>query len=259
MRPINQIRAENKAFQLLDRFCLEDTRFDIEDVAGALGLRVEVGNLVHADAWLIRYSDGTGMIRVRQESPRRMRFSIAHEIGHWELHPECSQGFLVCTAADITDYGRSPEEAEANLFAASLLMPKHLISPQLLKRDPEFKVAESMALEFDVSRTAAVRRFVDLSKQPVVLVASDGNEVLWITRSASARRAFVSPGIPIPRHSVTAECMAESKSASGMELVDVGVWFPELDVGDDFEVFEQVRVAPAFNLVLTLLWLPGLG
>jgi hypothetical protein len=260
MKAPNQIRAEHKALQVLERFGLQDARFDPEDLAFVLGLDVEFGGLVHADAWLIRHPDGTGVIRVRDNAhPGRTRFSIAHEIGHWELHPFCRQGFLVCTPADIADYGRSPEEAEANFFAAALLMPKPLIAAGLLKRDPNFKMIEEMAREFAVTRIAAARRLVDLSKQPVVLVSSSSREVNWCVRSASARSVFIAPGSPVPQHSVTEECVVRGTTASEPELVDPATWFPDLQVSDEFELFEQVRYSPAYDTALTMLWLPGLG
>jgi len=66
--------------------------------------------------------------------PRRRRFTIAHEIGHWVLH--ISAGKLYgCRPADIVEQPRArPDtrelrriEAEANRFAAELLMPETLV------------------------------------------------------------------------------------------------------------------------------------
>jgi Zn-dependent peptidase ImmA (M78 family) len=72
----------------------------------------------------------------RQWPPRR-RFTIAHELGHWVLHRD-EQRSLFCRHGAIdppADPKSAPEarppldpiEAEANAFAAALLMPARLI------------------------------------------------------------------------------------------------------------------------------------
>jgi len=62
--------------------------------------------------------------------PARRRFTIAHEVGHWELHRDEIEDVTVTRTADYEPAGareRSPEqvrEREANRFAAELLMPE---------------------------------------------------------------------------------------------------------------------------------------
>jgi hypothetical protein len=62
---------------------------------------------------------------VRRWPPRR-RFTVAHEVGHWELHARPGGQDFWCRPADVSeveDPGRRAEEREANRFAAELLMP----------------------------------------------------------------------------------------------------------------------------------------
>lgn len=75
-------------------------------------------------------------------SPGRRRFTIAHELGHWRLHCEARDDPTArvvapvwCRPADIG--GEAPRlqtssriEAEANRFAAALLMPEKLVRDQ---------------------------------------------------------------------------------------------------------------------------------
>ena len=64
----------------------------------------------------------------RQWPPRR-RFTIAHEIGHWQLHRHHAQAAF-CRSVTVQDAAPAalplPEE-EANAFAAALLMPAGLL------------------------------------------------------------------------------------------------------------------------------------
>lgn len=69
--------------------------------------------------------------------PPRRRFTIAHEIGHWQLH-RTEQDNVFCRSTAIEPDPTSaltplaPAEEQANAFAAALLMP-----PQLLQRQYE--------------------------------------------------------------------------------------------------------------------------
>lgn len=78
--------------------------------------------------------------------PLRNRFSLAHELGHYVLHS--NEGIRPIKAAR---FGSSLEEQEANLFAASLLMPRNLFRAEMeVYRDPMH-----LAAKFLVSLTAA--------------------------------------------------------------------------------------------------------
>jgi Zn-dependent peptidase ImmA (M78 family) len=103
----------------------------------------DLGITVH-QAWLdddisgelVPVSGGRFLINVNAKHPQtRQRFTIAHELGHFVYHRD-----LIGTGIDddrayrSTDAGRyhntaigPKEETEANRFAASLLMPSHLI------------------------------------------------------------------------------------------------------------------------------------
>jgi hypothetical protein len=70
--------------------------------------------------------------------PPRRRFTISHELGHWELH-RTGQQSLFCRAGNVepeeVELSESPTvapvrplpEQEADAFAAALLMPAHLL------------------------------------------------------------------------------------------------------------------------------------
>jgi antirestriction protein ArdC len=66
-------------------------------------------------------------------SPARVRFTIAHELGHWHLHRRsgraqtrfCREDQVGGTRAELQSSKRI--EAEANRFAAELLMPRELV------------------------------------------------------------------------------------------------------------------------------------
>ncbi len=255
---INAIQIEKAAMDLLDRYGIEEPKFDIEDLAFAEGYRVERGGLQNIDAWLIRQKQGGGVIRLRSDTPEdgRTRFSIAHELGHADRHPNLSQGFL-CSASDMTDYVNSHEEIEANLFAVNLLMPRLWIPEEIWRRDADFKVVSDLASSFGTTLTAAARRYVELNtKRAVALIFAKGSTVQWSIRNEDrGRYLYVPNGSEVPKHSLTQECTDSQKNV-GSESIDPATWFPNYRWSRDSELFEDVRYSKTYSCTLTLLWVP---
>lgn len=100
-----------------------------------------------------------------QAWPRRRRFSIAHEVGHWLLHRDGQQS-LFCRKATI-DEGADPEvsaavkpelpliEQEAHAFASALLMPGDLLRHHYRVVERDF---HRLCEIFDSSMSAMGRR-----------------------------------------------------------------------------------------------------
>lgn len=85
------------------------------------------------------------------QHPNRQRFTIAHELGHYLLHPTGGAaddmhvdrgGFSVKRRDTKSSEGVDEEEMEANLFAAEILMPR-----KFLARD--IGASESVILDED--------------------------------------------------------------------------------------------------------------
>jgi IrrE N-terminal-like domain len=81
-----------------------------------------------------------------REWPGRRRFTIGHELGHWVMHGRPGQQSLFCrhVSIDETDQpdslpDRPSLEEQANVFAAALTMPAHLIRKhyERLRHDPD--------------------------------------------------------------------------------------------------------------------------
>jgi len=79
-------------------------------------------------------------------SPRRDRFTIAHELGHYFLHASQGERPLIAHRA-----GTGRKEWEANWFAAALLMPREAFETAA-RRNPS---PIALAKQFGVSRRAA--------------------------------------------------------------------------------------------------------
>ena len=65
------------------------------------------------------------------DSLGRKMFTIAHELGHWMLHRNIfeSDPEKYSVLPRFLAAAKTPLEQEANVFAAELLVPKHLLAP----------------------------------------------------------------------------------------------------------------------------------
>jgi hypothetical protein len=95
-----------------------------------------------------------------REWPGRRRFTVGHELGHWCMH-RSGAGAIWCRSTSVSEDDRGafpPEEAEANFFAAALLMPARLVRREyrrLRGREDRF---EQLCSAFGASGAAMGRR-----------------------------------------------------------------------------------------------------
>lgn len=253
--PIKPFLIEQKAESLLNRFGICQPNFDIEALAVANGLKLKWGNFKNVDGLLTRKSSKRGVIRLNQsiQGRERLRFIIAHELGHWELHPDISQGF-VCTAKNLDDYVNSQEEIEANSFAASLMIPRSMFNKEYKKRDPDFSSISALARTFGTTLTTMTRRYVELVKEPVIAICSVDNKIWWFQKNNLARKYFIECGKELPRYSLTRGALLKEKNPEQPEPIHPNVWFTDWRFSEDAELFEDVRIFTKHGSVLTLLW-----
>jgi len=112
-------------------------------------------------------------IYLRKQNTRpRLRFTLAHEIVHAELHFQSGQleNLTACrTSEHHRDGRRSALEQEADLGAAALLMPLWLIDrhvPYRITRPYPDAVVQEMARLFRVSETAMRIQLKNYSAHP---------------------------------------------------------------------------------------------
>jgi Zn-dependent peptidase ImmA (M78 family) len=147
---------------------------DVSKVAKRLRLKLVYMNLGEDVSGLLISKGDSSVIAVQEtDHPKRQRFTIAHEIGHFFLrhqfdpgeHVHVDRGHLITPRNSRSSTGADPKEIEANQFAACLLMPSSLLS----RRIREFKDdslrdyhVSKLAEEFEVSEQAMTIRLSTL-------------------------------------------------------------------------------------------------
>ena len=95
--------------------------------------------------------------------PTRRRFTISHELGHWELHRD-GQTTLFCRRTAVDEQPPPEEqvadiEEEASRFAAALLMPAWLVIREVTRAGRDLDVLCPL---FRASGVALTRRIDDV-------------------------------------------------------------------------------------------------
>jgi Zn-dependent peptidase ImmA (M78 family) len=253
MPDVDMFRIQQLAHESLKQLAInKPEEIDIEVLAFLHGAPVLYEALQIAEGMLVRRGN-RALIYVDQRSgnPGRIRFAIAHEIGHLVLHAGESQAWLwQDTAASLIDYHNSVQEIEANLFAANLLMPTRLFGPDV--QQTAFCIAgiKYLAAKYQVSLTAAARRFVDESRDNLMLVFSENGRVNWWHRTINVPGFYLRANMNVPADSDAADCSQGLPGKQDLMEVEPHIWFTELH---GHKVLEQSLKLGNFPWVLTLI------
>ncbi len=167
------VEAERAAQELLDRHGIVEPPTPVEDLAAGNGIVVirEPFEDDGVSGVLIREPSRIMIIVNAANALVRQRFTIAHEIGHFELH----QGDVYLDGRarvnfrdGLSSMATDREEIEANAFAAALLMPAACIRSAFETAvrnatiSSEDELAELLGARFNVSRQAMLIRLTNL-------------------------------------------------------------------------------------------------
>jgi hypothetical protein len=181
----------------------------------------------------------------------RQRFSIAHEIGHWELH---RGQIMVCRPDEAGDLIQktSPAEKVADRFAADLLMPSYLFRPALkMYRRLDFDIVRKIGDMFGVSLTASAIRLVGSGEHPAILLCHNQNGRRWFVRSSLIPTRWF-PRIELQPESSAMDILFGKRSHDPqLRCVSADAWFDRYDA-HKFEIVEQTFRISA-DEILTLL------
>jgi hypothetical protein len=202
--------------------------------------------------WMLLYNDAL-------KSQGRIRFTQAHELGHYVLHRamrarfECSDGDMIDLVGDEVDI-----ESQADSFASTLLMPLDDFRARMGGRE-SLEALGDCADHYGVSLTAAVLRWVKHTDRSAVLVVHCDDFILWTCSSRAAMRAgafFRTRGHP-PRAVPAGTLAANPNTTRELEGVPIQarLWFPHAPRG---EYLSEMKVqADNYHFTMSLLVLPS--
>ena len=201
--------------------------------------------------WALIYNDA-------HTSPRRSRWTQAHELGHFLVHRALRKSFE-CSAGEAAGWnaGDRDIEREADEFASNLLLPRKQFDQKLAGQPIDFDSLSGVADFFEVSLTATALRCVRLTDESLVLISSRDGFIDWSVASDRARRngAFyrtvgTSP-IELPFGSVAAD--SSQRALREGEKIPLRIWFEHAH--RDAFVKEMKLQCDSYGNALTLLHL----
>lgn len=245
-----------KADDLLNELHIrEPTEIDIERIAIFKGADVRYAPLRGMDGCLIR-EGGSAVITVRSSLrfEGQKRFVIAHELGHFFLHPHTRQIETVDKEqANNWSEKQETEEYEANLFAAELLMPRTLFAPRGAGQEPSFQLIESLAKEFSTTLTATAVQFVRTTQEECALVSAADRHRKWFILSPGFDFQMLEDDY-VHGHSCAAE-VNPSKLSSRSSDIEAGFWLEGFRGDHKSLITEDARFFPSLGRSLSLLWI----
>lgn len=160
--------AKRKARALLDQAGITSAPVKLDVLAAAIRatIHLEPYGGENMSGMAFRQKDGQGVIGVNAlHSPKRRRFTIAHEIGHLVLHTKDDihvDETLPMFRTERSSMAIDDKEIEANQFAAELLMPTEWVLKDALERHIDIEADDNaiaeLAKKYDVSVQAMTIR-----------------------------------------------------------------------------------------------------
>ena len=186
----------------------------------------------------------------------RKRFSIAHELGHFEIH--ClDDGLEICTGRDIDIWnkGAQSREQEANIFASAFLMPQPFFEPLCNQEIPSLDLIAQLSVHFRTSLTATALRYSYFCSEPVAVIYSQNGRAQWF----KSNQPFSELGVYIETRARLDERTFAARSLDASRYYVPGkvpalAWFAKGSYRRDATIVEHSWPLQPYDGVLTLLW-----
>jgi len=244
--------AEAKAAELIEYYGIsQPEHIQLEDIAFAQGAGILKGPLGGAAASLVRYGEkATIRISDGETDKGRIRFSIAHELGHFVLDHGHSV-HLVCSNKDMGDwYNQKNQETEANFFAGELLLPKTLVEKRCDVNKVSFKPIREIADDFFTSLMATAIKFVRLCPEMCAIVYSEDAAIKWFYKSKDWW-PHIRKG-PLDRQTLAFDFFQGKRIFEEPEEIEGEAWVETSRVES---IVEHSIASPTYGFVLSLLWI----
>ena len=205
---------------IVDHFPDIDIPIPLARIAKAVGIVEIVGQSTNSfeGVLITDAAKAKGSIAYNEASRlERRRFTIAHELGHFllPLHGAGAQ----CAKTDMgvvksNDPSRA-REAEANRFAASLLMPKTFFIRDIRRLGaPETEHFIKLADDYEVSKEAAARRYTDLCDHMCAVIFSHRGKLRYFCKTKNFPFIDIRNDQPLPANSISARQEGEPRQMS---------------------------------------------
>lgn len=237
-------------------------RVNLDQIAEDEGISTHYDDYEEAFDGMFVIDDGIHHIhlnvtRGNHKETGRGRFSLAHEFGHYLIdnhHEDILLGKLRPHPSFQKNSQEDIYEQEADLFAANLLMPQSVFYDACGGQKFSWKLIERLAKLFGTSRMATLKRFIDVTKHELFIVASSRDGIMqWFDRNdefPKMKHKF-SRGQILP-----VNALANNFKGGLSDVVEAWPedWFETWGGKSERRMYEQCYYAKAYDRIITMLW-----
>jgi Zn-dependent peptidase ImmA (M78 family) len=147
-------RVNTEVTRILRQFEVKSPPVNVLNIARELGLAVHFVRFSGKFNRVSGFYDATehAIYVNAEEYPLRQTFTIAHELGHSLMHRDWAQSTeYKLLMRDPDAHEVNPYEKEANVFAANLLVPRHILD-QYVKDRTEQELSRLFAVSVPMIR-----------------------------------------------------------------------------------------------------------
>jgi Zn-dependent peptidase ImmA (M78 family) len=259
-------KGKNKAKEVLEEIGFEEvTDISNADLVRGFGVIFIFEPLDNADGKIIRGKKRT-IIKVNSSTPypERIRFIVAHELGHFflhnklELHRDNSKTLNWFNVENQAKRGL--QEFEANDFASELLMPENVFREFVKGEYFSQELIKKISTRFHTSLTSVVYRLIALDIAPLFVVfIADGIVKYW--RKSPDLKCWVGDitKLPPPEDSVASEYIEADYDFvyTGSEKVQEiyhSTWFKLGDNQEDTDFMEYCIPNKQYKTIISIIW-----
>lgn len=265
----NNKKGSLKAKQLLEEIGFDDiSELPLDIFVSALGATLIMEPLKNSDGKIIRGNSKT-LIKINSEIPynEKIRFTIAHEVGHFLLHDKLdlevhsdNNNTLNWFKETENQAKKGIQEWEANDFASELLMPEKMFRELTYKKKFSPELVKELSLRFKTSLTSVLYRLVSLNIFPLFIVAIHNGTVTYWSKSQDywVKVKDITKLTP-PEDSVAKEYIDAGyefiyKESDKTQLIPKSVWFELKPYEKDTDFYEYCIPTKKYKSIISVIW-----
>lgn len=255
--------ARKRAQQIIEDLHIDDPALlsHLHEICIERGAYVREDPIDNAEARLTVSGDrGIITINPGETYASRKRFSIAHELGHFELHRHSGES-IRCSQRDMNEWAAGQDEAscrreaEANEFASELLMPEKFFKRAVQYGRPGLRLLTSLSTRFQTSLFATVRRFLDVTDEACAAVFFKEEVVNYSLRSPlfEEKRFWIKE--KLDPGSFACQAAQRNPVPDYMTAVRADAWLDVPKILGGESILEQARWFSNLGYGMSLLWI----
>src|SRR5690606_34668927 len=262
-------RGSVRAKELLEEIGFDDiSDLSMDLLVSGLGATLIMEPLKNSDGKIVRGNSKT-LIKVNSEIPyeEKIRFTIAHEVGHFLLHNKLDLEIHNDNSNTLNWFKSTEQQAkkglqewEANDFASELLMPEKAFRKFIENKKFSPNLIKEIASHFKTSLTSVAYRLVSLNIYPLFIVSIHNRKVSYwnLSKNFWVKVKDITKLAP-PEDSVAQEYIEADydfiyKESEKAQLISKSVWFELKSYEKDSDFYEYCIPTKQYKSIISIIW-----